>query len=92
MVFEHISRLLAQRLEISRWRTLVKVQNRPNLTPQMRPVHTNGTKFAMGMLLDSENKAYGRIVIFLKIQDDGLWSKVPKLTTFDPQITFRLSS
>ena len=57
----------------------------------LNPVHLIWTKFGMDILLDHKNKSAQEFLINRKIQD-GRHSgvKCPKLTKFDPTITFRL--
>ena len=65
-------------------------QNR-KLYPQIIPVYQIWTKIGMSMLVTPKNEPIEELLIFLKIQDGGLWSKVQNRPNLTSQITFQLS-
>jgi hypothetical protein len=65
-------------------------QNR-KLYPQIIPVYPIWTKISMSMLVTPKNEPIEELLIFLKIQDGGLWSKVQNRPNLTSQITFQLS-
>ena len=48
------------------------------------------TKIGMEMVFDLKNKPTEEFLVFLKIQDGGLWSKVQNMPNLTQQITNRL--
>ena len=65
-------------------------QNR-KLYPQIIPVYQIWTKIGMSMLVTPKNEPIEELLIFLKIQDGGLWSKVQNRPNLTSQITCQLS-
>ena len=53
----------------------IKESNR-KLYPQIIPVYPIWTKISMSMLVTPKNESIEELLIFLKIQDGGLWSKI----------------
>ena len=57
---------------------------------QLDPVHPIWTKIGMDMVFDPKNKPTEEFLIFLKIQDGGLRSKVRNQPNLTPEIIFPL--
>ena len=64
-------------------------QNR-KLYPQIIPVYPIWTKISMSMLVTPKNESIEELLIFLKFQDGGLWSKIQNWPNLTSQITFQL--
>ena len=58
---------------------VVLLRENPTSAWQMDPVHPMWTQIDLGMLLDPKNKHMEECLIFLKIQDGSLLSKVKKI-------------
>ena len=73
-----------------RGRRLLRLREITFCLGNMYPVHSIWTKDGKDMVFDLQNKPTEYFLIFLKIQDGGLRSKVQNRPNLTPQITFRL--